>query len=127
VLKYIAIVLLIPLLVFLALQVKRMNFAHYSDNKTLSKINNLVVISKLNSLTSLIVEKLNSSSSSIANELLLEEVRESNTIVISYISKRFKIVNMIFYDRKNRVEILNCYLKIKAYKKFYNINEKLKA
>lgn len=126
-LKYIAIVFSISLFVFLALQVKRMNFAHYSDNKTLSKINSLATISKFNSLTSLIVKKLNSSSSLVVNEFLLEEVRESNIIVISYISRRFKIVSMIFYDRKDRVEILNCYLKIKAYKKLYDMNEKLKA
>ena len=126
--KYIAIVVVsTALLVFLALRVKRINFPYSNDNEMLPKTNNSAAVSGIDSLSSPAAEKLDPPPPPTANEPLLGEVRGPDTIVIPHIPQRFKIVGMVFYGRKDRVEILDCYLKVKAYKELYGMDEKLIA
>jgi len=51
-----------------------------------------------------------------ADEPLLGEVRGPDTIVIPHIPQNFKTVGLVFFGRKSRVEILDCYLKVKAFR-----------
>jgi len=118
VLKYTGIVLSAALFVFVVLHVtgiKRMTFPHYNGDNTLPKNNDSAAAPELDSLSPPAAEKLDPPPPPAADEPLLGEVRGPDTIVIPQIPKRFKTVGMVFYGRKSRVEILDCYLKVKAY------------
>jgi hypothetical protein len=131
VLKYAGIVLLAALLVLAALHVSginRITFPHYNGDNTPPDNYDSAAVEKLDppsspaapeldTLSPPAVEKLDPPPSPpAADEPLLGEVRGPDTIVIPEIPKEFKTVGMVFYGRKSRVEILDCYLKVKGFR-----------
>lgn len=92
-----------------------MTFPHYNDDNTLLKNNHSAAALGLKPLSPPAVEKLNPSPPLAADEPLLGEARGQDTIVISETPEKLKAVGMVFYDRKSRVEILDCYLKVTAF------------
>jgi len=141
VLKYAGLVLSAALLVLVALHVsgiKRMTFTtDFNGDTTLPDDYDSAVAEKLDSPSSPAAEQLEPPSPPAvpeldslsppaaekldppppppaADESLLGEVRGPDTIVIPQIPKNFKTVGLVFYGRKSRVEILDCYLKVEA-------------
>lgn len=116
VLKYASIVFSTALLVFAALHVsgiKRFSLSKYNgDNASPDETDPAAV------------EKPDPPSPPAADEPLLGEVRGPDTIVVPQIPQNFTTVGMVFFGRKSRVEILDCYLKVQ-----YNPsgNQSLKA
>jgi hypothetical protein len=142
VLKYAGIVLSATLLVLAALHVsgiKRMTFSNYNGDITLPDDYDSAAAEKLDSSSPPATPELDLPSPPATPELdtlsppaadkldppppppaadepLLGEVRGPDTIVIPHIPQNFKIVGLVFFGRKSRVEILDCYLKVKAFR-----------
>jgi len=142
VLKYAGIVLSATLLVLAALHVsgiKRMTFTNYNGDNTLPEHYDSAAVENFDSPSPPAAEKLDEPSPPAAPELdslsspaadkldppppppaadepLLGEVRGPDTIVIPHIPQKFKTVGLVFFGRKSRVEILDCYLKVKAFR-----------
>ena len=142
VLKYAGIVLSATLLVLAALHVsgiKRMTFSNYNGDNTLPDDYDSTAAEKLDSSSPPATPELDLPSPPATPELdtlsppaadkldppppppaadepLLGEVRGPDTIVIPHIPQNFKTVGLVFFGRKSRVEILDCYLKVKAFR-----------
>ncbi len=131
VLKYAGIVLSATLLVLAALHVsgiKRMTFSNYNGDNTLPDDYDSAAAEKLDSSSPPATPELDTLSPPAPNKLdppppppaadepLLGEVRGPDTIVIPHIPQNFKTVGLVFFGRKSRVEILDCYLKVKAFR-----------
>jgi len=131
VLKYAGIVLSATLLVLAALHVsgiKRMTFSNYNGDNTLPDDYDSAAAEKLDSSYPPATPELDTLSPPAddkldppppppaADEPLLGEVRGPDTIVIPHIPQNFKTVGLVFFGRKSRVEILDCYLKVKAFR-----------
>jgi hypothetical protein len=106
----------------------RMTFPHNNGDNMLSKNNDSAAAPALDSLSPPAAEKLDPPPPPAADEPLLGAVRGPDTIVIPQIPKRFKTVGMVFYGRKSRVEILDCYLKVEDTEiELCGVGEKLTA
>lgn len=120
VLKYAGIVLSATLLVLAALHVsgiKRMTFSNYNGDNTLPDDYDSAAAEKLDSPSPPATPELDPPPPPpAADEPLLGQIRGPDTIVIPHIPQIFKTVGLVFFGRKSRVEILDCYLKVKAFR-----------
>lgn len=117
VLKYAGIVLSATLLVLAALHVsgiKRMTFSDYNGDNTLPDDSDSAPAEKLDPSSPPTAPELDAPPPPAADEPLLGVVRGPDTIVIPQIPPKFKTVALVFFGRKSRVEILDCYLKVRA-------------